>query len=124
MRRALSSDRGFLGFFDIGFGFDGSVPSFNDQGSGLILEKDLIVILGFVLVGFGKENLEGRSWVGARKLELRESMFGVWHLGKLERKFCSELNLTHDFPPINCRFLILPENFCIKKKKTNSKTNQ
>lgn len=59
MRRALSSERGFLGFLDLGFGRSGWLPSLRDQGSGLTDEEDgftmifiltLVVVLGFVEV--------------------------------------------------------------------------
>ena len=52
MRLALSSDNGFLGFFDLGLGLDMLFPSLNDQGSGWI--EDLIgTLLGFMDFGFG-----------------------------------------------------------------------
>lgn len=69
MRRALSSESGFLEFFDRGLGLLGSLPSLRDQGSGVT--EEWIGILGFVEGGFG----EGRSGVVVRRKEdLRASI--------------------------------------------------
>lgn len=69
MRRALSSDSGFLGFLDLGLGLLGSLPSLRDQGSGVT--EEWMVILGFVEGGCG----EGRSGlIERRKEDFRESI--------------------------------------------------
>jgi hypothetical protein len=69
MRRALSSESGFLEFFDRGLGLLGSFPSLRDQGSGVT--EEWMGILGFVEGGFG----EGRSGVVVRRKEdLRASI--------------------------------------------------
>lgn len=49
MRLALSSDNGFLGFLDLGLGFDMLLPSLKDQGSGWI-EVCWVVACAFVLI--------------------------------------------------------------------------
>lgn len=71
IRRALSSESGFLGFLDFGFGLVGS-PSLRVQGSGVTEER--IWFLG--LDGFeGKRVLwNGRKGVLVRKEDLRESI--------------------------------------------------
>lgn len=50
IRRALSSERLFLGFLDLGLGLLMELPSLKDQGSGEIDEQ---VILDFGGLGFG-----------------------------------------------------------------------
>lgn len=54
MRRALSSERGFLGFFDLGFGLLRleELPSLRDQGSGLMEQSNVGFRVPF-LAGFG-----------------------------------------------------------------------
>lgn len=50
MRRALSSESGFLGCLDLGLGRSG-FPSLRDQGSGVTEERTLTWILGGFVEG-------------------------------------------------------------------------
>lgn len=81
MRRALSSDNGFLGFLDLGLGFVG-FPSLRDHGSGCTEkereeeeeEESLMGALWVVEGSLGRVG-KGRSWsVLETKVELRESI--------------------------------------------------
>lgn len=56
IRRALSSESGFLGFLDLGLGFVG-LPSLRENGSGRTEER--MRSLGGLEGGFGRVN-EGR----------------------------------------------------------------
>lgn len=53
IRRALSSERGFFGFLDLGFGCVG-LPSLRVNGSGWI--EECMGILGFVVGSFERGN--------------------------------------------------------------------
>lgn len=72
IRRALSSESGFLGFLDLGLGFVG-LPSLRENGSGRIEQCMCMGILGFVVGNFGR----GSRWVVEKKvdLRLRDSIF-------------------------------------------------
>lgn len=67
MRRALSSESGFLECLDLGLGLFGSLPSLRDHGSGVTEEDEWMGVLGFVEDGFR----EGRSGIVVRKEDLR-----------------------------------------------------
>lgn len=73
MRRALSSESGFLGFLDLGFGLLGS-PSLRDHGSGLT--DDLTRILNFV-DGFEGNGFDryGKTRLLQRKDDFSDSIF-------------------------------------------------
>lgn len=78
IRRALSSERGFLGFLDFGFGLASLLlllPSLSDQRSGVI-EKTMVVGLSECLDGFVDGFLRGggRSKEVPRKEDLRASI--------------------------------------------------